>query len=94
MRTITLRASGTLKALSRKGSRALQLDVCGGAEILFAGRFAPQGLLRFRGAPGLVGHPAERDANVAHHAVLDLERRRDRDQGEGVRGPLANLAVL
>ena len=88
-----LRASGTLKALPGSGSASASSASAAARKFSSVGRRAPQRRLGLRGAPRLVRHAAERDAHVAHDAVGDVERGRDRDQREGVGGPVAHLAV-
>lgn len=52
-----------------------------------------QCLLGDASAPGAVGEPAEREGRVAHGALFELQHGRDGHEGEGVRRPVAGLAV-
>ena len=47
-------------------------------------RLAAQGRFGLKTTPRLVGHAAERHARLADRVALELERGRDRDQGEGI----------
>ena len=65
----------------------------GGEECVVRRRLAVQHALGARHAPRLVGDAAERDARLGDAAVLDPQRRRDRDQREGVGQPVAQLEI-
>ncbi|OEJ93759.1 hypothetical protein J116_004035 [Streptomyces thermolilacinus SPC6] len=90
-------ARGTLYALSRSGSaasssaaraRATLGDVVGG------GGGAQEGGFGAAGAPRAVREPAERQPQVAYGPVgVQVEDGGGGDQGEGVRGAVAGLAV-
>ena len=90
---IRLRASGTLKALSRSGwAWASSASAAAAKRSAVAGP-AAQLLLRAPRAPRAVGDAAERDPAVADRAVLDVERGGDRHDGERERRAVAHLAV-
>ncbi len=91
--TSTLRASGTLKALSRSGSAAASSASAAARKASSAAGAAAQRRLRALGAPRDVREPAERDPAVAHRVAVELDGDRDRDDRERVGRAVADLAV-
>ena len=65
--------------------RLLEIRLRGGASV--EKRFG-RGI-----APRLVRHAAQREARLRDGLAVHLERRRDRDECEGVREPLAQLQI-
>ncbi len=91
--TIVRLASSILKPLSRSGAASASSASAAARKLCCRRRLAAQRRLRLPGPPRLVRDAAEREAHVPDRAVLDLERRRHRDQREGVARPVAHLAI-
>ena len=56
-------------------------------------RLAAQGRFGLETTPRLVRDTAERHARLADLVALELERGRDRDQGEGIGQPVTDLQI-
>ena len=92
-RTAARAASSTLNALCAAHGRLLELRRAPRAGTTSASaRRADQRGLGAPRAPRLRADAAEREPRIGHDAVAHLERRRDRDERELVRLPVAELA--
>ena len=93
VRTITLCANCTLKALSRRGCAASSSASAASANASAVGSRPRRTLLRPLRPPRHVGDAAERDPDVLHRAVLQLHRGGDGEHREREARPVADLPI-